>query len=92
MPTFLGASWKKTEEELIVLVKNPFKTSIFHDRKIIQKPRKGSSNKTMKIALQSKRAILSKSDDYTFDTSQAKTIMEIASVMFLFLKVFYGKY
>ena len=47
---------------------------------------------TMKIALQSKRAILSKSDDYTFDTSQAKTIMEIASVMFLFLKVFYGKY
>ena len=46
----------------------------------------------MKIALQSKRAILSKSDDYTFDTSQAKTIMEIASVMFLLLKVFYGKY
>ena len=42
----------------------------------------------MKIALQNKRAILSKSDDYTFDASQAKTIMEIASVMFLFLKSF----
>ena len=31
----------------------------------------------MKIAIQSKRAILSKSDDYTFDAFQAKTIMRV---------------
>ena len=49
----------------------------------------------MKIALQSKRAILSKSDDYTFDTSQAKTIMEIASCYVSIAKSFSnrnGKY